>query len=176
MTHLHRSLEEFPALQTGNGPVQGDHYLASTPESVLWGRLTCAADEPALRVQDGAVVTIDTVSHEGILEDQGRDPVAFFGGFGVPRDGVLADAVSIAAAPIPREFGHDGPHIITGPIAVEGAAVGDVLAIDILDLQLRSGYGIVSSRHSRGALPDEFPTSPGAHFVSAQSNRRRRDR
>ncbi len=28
----------------------------------------------------GAVVTVDTVSHEGVLEDQGRDPVKFFGG------------------------------------------------------------------------------------------------
>ena len=45
---------------------------------------------------DGAVVTIDTLSHEGILEDQGRDPTAFFGTRGVdPRD-VLADAVEMA--------------------------------------------------------------------------------
>lgn len=53
---------------------------------------------------------------------------------------------------------------MTGPIAVQGARSGDLLAVDVLDLQLRCGYGIVSSRHGRGALPEEFPdgavTSP----------------
>ena len=42
-------------------------------------------------------ITIDALSHEGILEDQGRDPLFFFGGHGVERDGMLQDAVDIAA-------------------------------------------------------------------------------
>ncbi|MFZ8368815.1 acetamidase/formamidase family protein, partial [Staphylococcus aureus] len=32
-------------------------------------------------------------------------------------------------------------HILTGPIAVEGAEPGDVLAVEILDVQLRQDWG-----------------------------------
>ena len=32
-------------------------------------------------------------------------------------------------------------HILTGPIAVEGAAPGDVLEIEILDIKLRQDWG-----------------------------------
>ena len=64
-------------------------WHAASPETVLWGRLPCAADAPVLTIADGETVTIDTVSHEGILEDQGRDPVTYFGGHGVPADAVI---------------------------------------------------------------------------------------
>ncbi|MFC7656308.1 hypothetical protein ACFQV8_07210 [Pseudonocardia benzenivorans] len=60
------------------------NYLPATPSSVLWGRLPCAADAPVLEIAPGATVVVDTISHEGILEDQGRDPVAFFGSQGFP--------------------------------------------------------------------------------------------
>ena len=40
-------------------------------------------------------VTIDTVSHEGIVEDHGRDPRAFFGEFGVAPADILSDAADI---------------------------------------------------------------------------------
>ena len=63
------------------------------------------------------------MSHEGILEDQGRDPVAYFGGQGCRRGGVLDDAVEIAREydRTPRNFDVDGPHVVTGPIFVKGA-------------------------------------------------------
>lgn len=48
-------------------------------------------------VDPGDVVEIDTVSHEGILEDQGRDPVAFFTRHGVDPAEVLDDALAMAA-------------------------------------------------------------------------------
>src|SRR6266480_4585886 len=32
-------------------------------------------------------------------------------------------------------------HILTGPIAIEGAEPGDVLEVDILDVQLRQDWG-----------------------------------
>src|SRR5919202_1420523 len=101
-----------------------------------------------------AVVTVDTLSHEGVLEDQGRDPRGYFGGFGVrPRD-VLRDAVDVAAHAV-----HDGPgpHVVTGPIVVRGAAPGDVLKVEVLDLRLRVPYGVISNRHGKGALPGGLP-------------------
>jgi hypothetical protein len=72
-------------LQPGKGPVHGTHYLPSLPEQVRWGYVPALDSEPVLRMRSGETVTVDSVSHEGILEDQGRDPVAYFREHGVPR-------------------------------------------------------------------------------------------
>ena len=50
--------------------------MRATPENILWGSLPNAAATPVLTVDAGATVTVDTLSHEGLLEDQGRDPIA----------------------------------------------------------------------------------------------------
>src|SRR5258708_35091944 len=118
----------LPVPQPHEGPIHGDHYLPSTPATVSWGWLPTAASAPVLTVNSGETVTIDTVSHEGILEDQGRDPRSFFAALGLPSSYILHDAVAISAA-VTHDPEHDGPHIVTGPIAVRGAAVGDVIAI-----------------------------------------------
>lgn len=142
----------------------GRTYLSAMPEHVLWGRLPRAGDRPVLTVDPGAVVVVDTVSHEGILEDQGRDPVAYFAARGVDPQDVLLDAVEIART-VAHDPDVDGPHVLTGPIAVRGARPGDVLSVKVLDLQPRAPYGIVSNRHGRGALPGELPEGPGPTSV-----------
>ncbi|GAA1385936.1 acetamidase/formamidase family protein [Pseudonocardia kongjuensis] len=141
-------------LQPGQGDIPGDHYLGSEPDAVRWGYVPAIGAEPVLTVRSGQTVTIDTVSHEGILEDQGRDPVAWFARHGVAADGVLTDAVAIARdyRRTPRDFDADGPHVITGPIFVEGARPGDVLKIETLSAVPRVPYGVISSRHGKGAL------------------------
>lgn len=141
-------------LQPGAGRIDGDHYLASEPDAVRWGYLPAVGAEPVLQVPSGATVTIDTVSHEGILEDQGRDPVGWFGEHGVPASGVLEDAVAIAAgySRHQRRFDVDGPHVVTGPVFVEGAQPGDVLKVETVSALLRVPYGVVSSRHGKGSL------------------------
>jgi acetamidase/formamidase len=144
-------------LQPGQGPIRSAVYLPSTPVNVLWGRLPCATDVPVLTIPAGAEVTIDTISHEGILEDQGRDPRGFFRGHGVALDDVLDDAVELAASERLRDIAVDGPHVITGPIFVEGAQPGDLLKITVLELLPRVPYGVISNRHGKGALPGEFP-------------------
>ncbi len=145
-------------LQPGDGAVPGRHYLPTTPDTSLWGWLPNAATPPALTVDAGDTVTIDALSHEGILEDQGREPVGFFTRHGVDADGVLADAVAIAGSDVDRGTG--GPHVMTGPVAVRGAEPGDVLKVDILQLALRTPYGVISNRHGWGALPGEMPETP----------------
>ena len=142
-------------LQPGTGRIPGDHYLRSDPESVLWGYVPSVDAEPAMRMRSGQTVTIDAVSHEGILEDQGRDPLAWFGEQGVRRADVLEDAVEIARDydRTERDFDRDGPHVVTGPVFVEEARPGDVLKIETLRADLRVPYGVVSSRHGKGALP-----------------------
>lgn len=141
-------------LQPGKGQIHGRHYLPSLPEQVRWGYVPSLTGEPVLRMRSGETVTVDSVSHEGLLEDQGRDPVAYFEHHGVPADQVLQDAVAIARdyTRTTRNFDVDGPHVVTGPIHVEGAQPGDVLKIEMLSLLPRVPYGIVSSRHGKGAL------------------------
>ncbi len=140
-------------LQPGVGPMVGT-YVPARPDQILWGHLPIATTPPILTVNSGAVLTIDAVSHEGILEDQGKDPVEFFGYRGVPRDHILKDAIEIART---RERIGPGPHVVTGPIHLRGAEVGDVLKVEVLDIKLRVPYGVVSSRHGKGALPDIYP-------------------
>jgi acetamidase/formamidase len=141
-------------LQPGVGPIHGQHYLPSLPDQVRWGYVPSTGSRPTLRMRSGETVTVDAVSHEGILEDQGRDPVAYFGSHGVPAKQVLTDAIAIAAdyQRTPRSFDHDGPHVVTGPIHVDGAVPGDVLKVEMLSFLPRVPYGVVSSRHGKGAL------------------------
>jgi acetamidase/formamidase len=143
------------ALQPGRGPIPSSHYLPADPETVFWGRLPCELDAPVLTIDPGTEVTIDTISHEGVLEDQGRDPVSFFGAFGVVE--VLEDAIALAASG--RSRGDGGPHVITGPIEVRGAMPSDLLKMTLVHAQPRVPYGIISNRHGRGALPEEYPAS-----------------
>ncbi|HEY0687493.1 MAG TPA: acetamidase/formamidase family protein, partial [Kribbella sp.] len=142
-------------LQPGRGPIHGQHYLKSTPDQVRWGYVPSLGSKPVLQVGSGETVTVDTVSHEGILEDQGRDPAKYFAAHGVSRSNVLDDAVAIAKDynRTARNFDVDGPHVVTGPIYVKGATPGDVLKVDMLSMLPRVPYGVVSSRHGKGALP-----------------------
>jgi acetamidase/formamidase len=129
----------------------GRYHVQCGPETVHWGYLWGAA-EPILRIKPGEVVTIDTVSHEGILADQG-EPEAFFARFGIPKEEVLADAVAIYTR---VQHSGLGPHVVSGPIAIEGAQPGDVLAVKVLEAVPRVPYGVNSMRLNRGGLPDEF--------------------
>jgi acetamidase/formamidase len=157
-------------LQTGDDVPTGTAYLPSTLDHVLWGRLPCAADRPVISIDPGSELVIDTISHEGILEDQGRDPSAYFGAYDV--EGVLDDAIALAASEHPRTWGVDGPHVTTGPIEVRGAAVGDLLAIRVLETTPRVPYGVISNRHGRGALPGEYPLEGEVFSVFAEVGER----
>ncbi|KUN58285.1 acetamidase [Streptomyces canus] len=147
-------------LQPGLGPLDGDHYLAADPSRVHWGLLPNATAEPALTVRSGETVTFDTISHEGILEDQGRDPAAFFGAAGIAANGLLHDAVELAASAREHLPQTHGPHVVTGPVALHDARPGDVLEVEVLTLLRRAPYGVISNRHGKGALPGEYPQTP----------------
>ncbi|MBP1300289.1 acetamidase/formamidase family protein [Curtobacterium sp. 1310] len=143
-------------LQPDTGPVRSSRYLPAEADRVLWGRLPNGDDRPVVTLAPGDDLTIDTVSHEGLLPDQDSDPVAFFGRHGVAPEHVLADAVAIARTGR-RDPERDGPHVVTGPIAVDGAEPGDVLTMTVLETLPRVPYGVVSNRHGRGALHGEYP-------------------
>ncbi|MFC0452304.1 acetamidase/formamidase family protein [Rhodococcus jostii] len=145
-------------LQPNEGSPLGEHYLRSEVDNVQWGWLPNAVSKPVFEMASGATITVDTVSHEGMMDDQGRDPQAWFAQFGVRPGEILADARAIADG-VERRNG-DGPHVVTGPIAVTGSRAGDILKVEVLHTALRTRYGVISSRHGLGALPGEFPETP----------------
>ncbi|MFI6980061.1 acetamidase/formamidase family protein [Embleya sp. NPDC050154] len=132
------------------GPRRHRQHLSSRPGTVLWGWLPGARDRPVAFVESGETLTADTVSHEGLLGDQGRDPVAFFGRHHIRADRVPEDHRALAASDLAHDRAVDGPHVITGPISVAGARPGDVLAVHLLELRPRTSYGVLTERHGRG--------------------------
>jgi acetamidase/formamidase len=128
-------------------------HLRSRPETIHWGYMD-AALPPVLRVRPGDVVTIDTLSHQGMIN--GTDPAAFFGSYGIPRSGVLQDAIDVYAAKQPAPG--LGAHVLTGPVYVEGAQPGDVLEVRVLDSHSRVPYGVNKSGPGSGVLPDLLKT------------------
>lgn len=140
----------FPSSATATGQT---YEVLSTPENVIWGELFKPDSEPILRVRSGDRITMQTVSHEGILADQG-DTIEFLTGGGIAESDVLPDQLKIKAE---VEKTGPGPHVITGPVYVEGAEPGDVLEIKTLNIDYRVPYGVISNRHGRGSLPGEYP-------------------
>jgi len=113
----------------------------ANPDTVHWGYFD-AKRAPVATVASGSEVTMDTVT--------GGPQVLPGDGFHVPPE--LYD---IHAAGEPAMPGH----ILTGPIAVKGAKPGDVLQVDILDVQLRQDWGYNAIRPLVGTLPLDFHTS-----------------
>ena len=129
--------------------------VKSTPENVIWGELFTPESQPILQVKSGELVTIETVSHEGILPDQG-DTVEFFTNAGIDEADILSDQLAVKEQ---IERTAPGPHVITGPIFIEDAEPGDVLEIKTVKIDYRVPYGVISNRHSKGALPGEYPVN-----------------
>jgi acetamidase/formamidase len=113
------------------------HFLPATPSTVHWGffdpRLA-----PTLTVASGDLVSIETLTHHaGDAPDLLMDP----------RIAEVFDVVTDRGP---------GPHLLTGPIAVEGARPGDVLQVDSLEANPRLPYGSNLAAHW-GYLYDELP-------------------
>ncbi|MEE3101374.1 MAG: acetamidase/formamidase family protein [Pseudomonadota bacterium] len=117
-----------------------EHRLTATPDTVRWGFLD-AATPPALTVASGDVVTVETVSGG---PDHLPPP-----GFHVPPEMHAIHARAERMLP---------GHILTGPVAVEGAMPGDVLEVRIRAIDLRCDWGWNMIRPPLGALPDDFDT------------------
>lgn len=159
-------LNDKPTLLT-DGPHAGQYYVPSTLDNITWGYLPNKTAKPVLSVPSGSIVTFDTVSHEGLLEDQGRNAAAFFKSKGVKNEHILPEAIAITQSNLSHDFNKDGPHIVTGPVAIEGAMPGDVLKVEVLSVSPRVPYGVISNRHGKGALPGEFPKTAKQPDASA---------
>src|SRR6267154_2711803 len=115
------------------------HHLQSSPETCHWGFFE-AKLKPVLTIASGDEVTIDTISGgPEVVPDRSR--------FHVPPE--LDEVHARSERMVPG-------HILTGPVAIEGAAPGDVLKVEILDISLRQDWGYNMIRPLAGTLPDDF--------------------
>ncbi|AMT96330.1 MULTISPECIES: acetamidase/formamidase family protein [Psychrobacter] len=146
--------------QLKEGPYKGNYYVPSTLQTISWGYLPNRDAKPVLSVPSGSTVTFDTVSHEGLLEDQGRDAEKYFQSKGVTADYVLDEAKKITGSDLAHDFHKDGPHIVTGPLEIRGAMPGDILKVEVIKIEPRVPYGVISNRHGKGTLVGEFPKTP----------------
>lgn len=146
-----------PAAQTG---IAVDHVVPSRPETVTWGWIPLDKP-PVATVQPGQTVRIDTLSHHGAT--QAENPATFLAAFGIRPEEILPDARDFWASRSgrPRE-GRGGAHILTGPIAVAGAEPGDMLEVQVLELQPRVRWGVNTTGPTSGVLGSDYPgTRPG---------------
>ena len=151
--------------QLSSGEYKGNYYVPSTLDTITWGYLPNRDASPVMSVASGSVVTFDTVSHEGLLEDQGRDAAKYFKSKGVKDDFILDEAKTITKSK--HDFDKDGPHIVTGPIEIKGAQPGDILKVEVINVEPRVPYGVISNRHGKGALAGEFPKKAKQDNASA---------
>lgn len=117
--------------------------VKATQYSIAWGYFD-ADLAPVATVKSGETVVIDTVSG-GPNQILAKDA-----GFHMPPE--LSDIHARSPRQVPG-------HILTGPIAVEGAKPGHVLEVHILDVALRQDGGWNIIRPFAGTLPDDFPTA-----------------
>jgi acetamidase/formamidase len=132
-----------------------DWFVPSRPETVTWGWIL-VDKPPVITIKSGDTVRIDTISHHGAT--QADDPVPFLGQFGVAPNEVLQDVKDFWATRLSQPTGPGrGPHVVTGPIYIDGAEPGDMLEIQILDVELRVPYGINNTGPTGGVLAQSYP-------------------
>ncbi|MBM3559619.1 MAG: iron-containing alcohol dehydrogenase, partial [Alphaproteobacteria bacterium] len=117
------------------------HHLASTPETVHWG-FWDGKRAPVLTVASGDRVRIDCVTGIPMVMPPADS------GFHIPPE--VNDIFA-------RSERGTGNHILTGPVAVDGAMPGDVLEIHIEEIELRQDWGFNLFRAYGGTLPEDFP-------------------
>ncbi|MES2186280.1 MAG: acetamidase/formamidase family protein [Pseudomonadota bacterium] len=140
---------------TGTAVPAPDAYVRSTPENVFQGSFPIDR-KPVVTVKSGAVVKMDTISHQGATTP-GVNPVTFFGQLGVKPQEVLPDAVAYWKSMAASGKTPSAAHILTGPVYVEGAEPGDTLEVDILDYQTRVPYGINVTTPVSGVFLPAYP-------------------
>ena len=131
----------LPALSWADGQI---YTLKATPQTVAWGNYNAAAN-PVLTIKSGDTVVFDTLITS--------NPTA------LEKAGVAPDQVEQSLRDIVQNVTDKGPggHILTGPVAIEGAEPGDTLEIRIKKIDLAIPYAYNAFRYGAGLLMDDFP-------------------
>jgi len=120
------------------------YELPASPKTVAWGFYSATA-KPALEIKSGDTVVVHTL----ITSSPSRLEAA----------GVAPADVEASLRAITEQVADKGPggHILTGPIAIEGAEPGDTLEIRIRKIDLAIPYAYNGFRYGAGFLTDDFP-------------------
>ncbi len=122
------------------------HHLKCGPQTVVRGCLTPHA-RPVLCIPSGDRVSVDTVNAAGLPEHETEQ---WLRSQGIESEGAVLELLAILRAHEPGP----GPHVLTGPVAVEGAMPGDVLSVEVLSVTPRPPFfGLNFSRPGAGSLP-----------------------
>ena len=121
------------------------HWLKATGETVKLGAID-RTDPPVLTIESGDEVSVETWSGWGNAIDETST-----------LDDVLRHAATL---------GEQGPHDLTGPIAISGARQGQVLRVDVLDLKPspHATNLVVPGAVGVGLLPEQFPEGSLRHY------------
>ncbi len=140
--HLLASL----ALATAAPALAATHQLLPTPDTVAWGHYD-ASDKPVLTIKSGDTVVIRTLitNSPAGLERAGVAPAD------------VEPELRAVFAGVPASARGPGGHILTGPIAIEGAMPGDTLEVRIRKIDLAIPYAYNGFRYGAGFLTDDFP-------------------
>src|SRR5262249_35576579 len=101
------------------------HILSSTPDTVHWGYFDGGLP-PVIAVDSGDRLIIECVSGN----PQWLPPES--SGFEILPE------LKLIHEKVQRDLGN---HILTGPVYVNGAKIGDVLEVRIIDISLRQNWG-----------------------------------
>jgi len=120
------------------------HDLPLRPETVHWGYYD-AKLPAALRVASGDQLRVETMVAGGLQ----RLRLA-----GVPESDIPESLKAVEQRVTERG---PGAHPMSGPIFVEGAQPGDVLAVRILAIDYLHPFGVNAFSPGSGVLADEYP-------------------
>ena len=126
---------------TSEVKIKPDYILSADQKHNKWSNLI----EPVLSVVSGSVIQAETSeASDGQLH----------------KDAKIDDLINLDFGPI---------HPLTGPVYVEEAEVGDILAVDILDIELHD-YGWQAIVAGFGFLTDRFPNPKlSVHEIDKQN-------
>jgi acetamidase/formamidase len=134
-------------LMGGAGSLQAaDYTLLATPQSVEWGYYNSEA-KPVLTVHSGETVRMQTLSTCGSPEEMIK--------LGVKPEQIPPYTDSIYKHR-PQDVGPGG-HILTGPVAIAEAEPGDVLEVQILEVDMDVDFACNGFFLGDGFLPMEYP-------------------
>lgn len=126
------------------------HILKASCQTVHLGGFSHEL-EPALVVNSGDSIDVETYTGFYIYDK-------------APPEFLTAELLEICQhLPTERKVGV-GPHLLTGPIYVNGAEPGDVLEVKLQDISPRLPIGFNAIRPGWGALPQQF-TEPRLRFI-----------
>jgi acetamidase/formamidase len=134
------------------------HRLEATPSSVAYGYYWAGA-APALRVESGDIVDVDTLLTNTPM--------------GLERAGVDPSRIQSSLRRIVTDVTGDrrgpGGHILTGPVLVEGAEPGNVLEVKILSIEFAIDYGY---NGCSGFLPENCERGRPAKIIPIDVKKR----